>query len=520
MKKHILSSLLLSIIFSLQLQAQDCDLPEEWEGNTGSNIGLYLTPGVLSSLPITSVSPYIVAITPDGMIVGSTSVASSDEQQYFAIWGNDWNTPEVDGALSGEVLSFQLVDGDKLYDLDLEFAIDEVVGDIWSLNSVQITGVSYTLNCQPTVFGCQDPVYIEFNPSATDDDGSCTLLVSDLIFAYQILLETPQYLEQDRPLNLVEGWNMIGFTCNEPIAVIDAFSPIVDKVLIAKDNNGAVYLPEFGFNGIGFFEYGYGYQLKLTESISDFQFCPDRIQLIEGCMDETAFNYNSSANTNDASCLYYGCLDEAACNYNEQATTGDGSCAYAQDGYDCDGNELPFREIGDNAEGGIVFYIDDTGQHGLVSALEDLTEGAADPYGWGFNGYEWGCYLQEVNGADGTSIGTGYQNTMDIVNQGCSTENGGITAAQAALDADINGYSDWYLPSKDELIEMYNTIVNVGPEGNIGGFENNWFWSSSENGTNYTWKVRFAGGDASNIILQYTNSGKDHTVRVRVIRSF
>ena len=72
----------------------------------------------------------------------------------------------------------------------------------------------------------------------------------------------------------------------------------------------------------------------------------------------------------------------------------------------------------------MVFYIDDTGQHGLVAAMEDLP-----------GTYEWGCYQQEVNGADGTSIGTGYQNTMDILNQGCTTENGDITtAAQAALD--------------------------------------------------------------------------------------
>ena len=89
----------------------------------------------------------------------------------------------------------------------------------------------------------------------------------------------------------------------------------------------------------------------------------------------------------------------------------------------------------------------------------------------GYNGYEWGCYEESVNGADGQAIGTGYQNTLDIVNQGCTSRNGGITAAQAALDAEINGYSDWYLPSRDELKEMYNTIGKGGPEGNIGGFE-------------------------------------------------
>jgi hypothetical protein len=166
------------------------------------------------------------------------------------------------------------------------------------------------------------------------------------------------------------------------------------------------------------------------------------------------------------------------------------------------------------AEGGIVFYVDETGEHGLVAAMEDLTEGATDPYGLGFNGYEWRCFEENVNGADGQAIGTGYQNTMDIVNQGCVTENGGITAAQAALDAEINGYSDWYLPSKDELVEMYNTIGNGGPEGSIGGFSNNRYWSSSENGDNFAWIVSLDDGTTFNSYY------KGSAVRVRVIRAF
>ena len=220
----------------------------------------------------------------------------------------------------------------------------------------------------------------------------------------------------------------------------------------------------------------------------------------------------------------YGCVNENACNFDALAAIDDGSC-YNNDlgcgcdtpgpieGLDCEGNELTQYQVGDLAEGGIVFYVDETGEHGLVAAMEDLTEGATDPYGWGFNGYEWGCYQQEVNGADGQAIGTGYQNTMDIVNQGCVTENGGITAAQAALDAEINGYSDWYLPSKDELIEMYNTIGNGSPEGDIGGFGNNWYWSSSEYNSYYAWLVGFYNGGTD-----YGN--KDDTYRVRVIRAF
>ena len=75
------------------------------------------------------------------------------------------------------------------------------------------------------------------------------------------------------------------------------------------------------------------------------------------------------------------------------------------------------------------------------------------------------------------------QNTINIVNQGCETENGGKTAAQAALDAEINDYSDWYLPSKNELLEVINYIDGEGSE-------DNWYWSSSQDpGSDDAWGV-------------------------------
>ena len=64
------------------------------------------------------------------------------------------------------------------------------------------------------------------------------LLYTLLLLPLSLFAQTIISIEQDRPLNLVAGWNMIGFTCNEPIDVIDAFLPINDKVIIAKDNNG------------------------------------------------------------------------------------------------------------------------------------------------------------------------------------------------------------------------------------------------------------------------------------------
>jgi hypothetical protein len=153
--------------------------------------------------------------------------------------------------------------------------------------------------------------------------------------------------------------------------------------------------------------------------------------------------------------------------------------------------------IGMEAFGGMIFYIDETGEHGLVAALEDIGQ------------FEWGCYGTEISGADGHAIGTGYQNTLDIV-AGCSET---PIAASEALAYESEGYSDWYLPSRYELIEMYNTIGNGGSESNIGGFINNWYWSSSEDGGNGAWFVDFGNGCVGYCNL--TNPG-----RVRVIRAF
>ena len=230
---------------------------------------------------------------------------------------------------------------------------------------------------------------------------------------------------------------------------------------------------------------------------------------ISGCLDSQACNYNPEATLDNNSCEYatdgfdcddvIGCTDSLACNFNSEAIPDNNLCEYAIQGYDCNGNEI--FQIGDQYSGGIVFYVDETGQHGLVAAMEDLEET-----------YEWGCLGVNADGADATSIGTGYQNTIDIVNQGCFAYDGGISAAQAAMNAEINGYSDWYLPSKFELEEMYYTIGQGGPEGNIGGFEDS-YWSSSEEDDDDAWFVYFDNG---NTRLR----PKPNSFRVRVIRTF
>jgi hypothetical protein len=124
------------------------------------------------------------------------------------------------------------------------------------------------------------------------------------------------------------------------------------------------------------------------------------------------------------------------------------------------------------------------------------------------------------NGADivvagGTAIGTGTQNTIDIINANCTSSNGSPTAADICANLTLGGYSDWFLPSKDELNEMY---LNIGQGnalglGNIGGFASNGYWSSTEANEWDAWGQVFSSGN------QVTND-KDYDYYVRAVRAF
>ena len=383
--------------------------------------------------------------------------------------------------------------------------------------------------------GCTNVLALNYDELVTDDDGTCE---------YEII--TQLTLSNDAwniSINLDEGWNMFGYGCPNPIDVIVGLSNHTESILITKDNNGAVYLPEWDFNGIGDLTPGFGYQIKVSEYIEHFSLCENYINDVsandlESILEELSSNSDSLLQMNNTIVSLqeenaslqaeldsiYGCIDETACNYDETASLDDGSCYNNDlgcgcdtpgpiDGFDCDGNITEYV-VGMEAEGGIVFYVDETGESGLVAAMEDLTEGATDPYGFGYNGYEWGCYGESVDDADSLLIGTGYWNTINIVSQGCETENGGITAAQAALDAEINGYSDWYLPSRDDLVQMYISIGNNGSQGNIGNFNSGWYWSSSEGNSIEAFGVGFSNGNS------FFEPKSSPNGRVRVIRAF
>ena len=74
-------------------------------------------------------------------------------------------------------------------------------------------------------------------------------------------------------ITLNNGWNMIGFACSENTDALVAFAAIQDKIVIAKDGVGNAYLPDWDFNGIGELERGYGYLIKVSEEITNYNIC-------------------------------------------------------------------------------------------------------------------------------------------------------------------------------------------------------------------------------------------------------
>ena len=157
--------------------------------------------------------------------------------------------------------------------------------------------------------------------------------------------------------------------------------------------------------------------------------------------------------------------------------------------------------VGDFYQGGIVFYVDGSGG-GLVCTITDQSTGA-----------KWGCNGTAINGADGTAIGTGAQNTIDI-EADCTTS--GI-AADVCANLSSNGYTDWFLPSKDELNRMYQNkaAINATAQANGGSpFADDYYWSSSETGTTNAWRQDFSNGN------QYSYYAKDNMDNVRAIRAF
>lgn len=130
------------------------------------------------------------------------------------------------------------------------------------------------------IYGCTNSLYIEYDPNATVDDGSCSNIG-------QQGCTDANYVEYNATANIDDG------SCATLIVsgCTDVTSPNYDSTANVDDGS-----------------------------------C---IAAVNGCTDSTATNYSVSANVDDGSCIYAGCTTASADNYNASFTLDDGSCVWS-----------------------------------------------------------------------------------------------------------------------------------------------------------------------------------------------
>ena len=173
------------------------------------------------------------------------------------------------------------------------------------------------------------------------------------------------------------------------------------------------------------------------------------------------------------------------------------------------GSATKAYSIGDFVHGGIVFWVDETGQHGLVCAKQD--QNASVRWFGGTNGNTQ---------AKGDGVYAGKANTTIIITGTVSIGDDNATyAARICNELEITvgdkTYGDWYLPSNHELNLMYQNkrTINTTAGNNRGSDLSNAYWSSTEIDNDGALKTDFSGGRG-------VETNKGSTSNVRAVRAF
>ena len=284
---------------------------------------------------------------------------------------------------------------------------------------------------------------------------------------------------------------LLTISCKEEEAVILQLSEYALLTTVSPENTGSISVIP------GPYQEGTTVALEAT-SMENYVFKYWESDTIIWTTDSSAFmnptTFIINFNTEVTAVFEYEDLDNDGVNDNVDNCL-DTPANEAVDTLGCSTTAL----IGDFREGGIVIWVDDTGQHGLVC---DLTDYAAI----------WGCNGTEIVGADSLTVGSGLQNTEDIL---AICQTAGI-AARVANNLVAQEYSDWYLPSKEELkyIWLNSFIISERSIALGGGRLDAYYWTSSEYDADHAWcwDLKFGADDHS--------YSKETPARVRAIRTF
>ena len=159
-------------------------------------------------------------------------------------------------------------------------------------------------------------------------------------------------------------------------------------------------------------------------------------------------------------------------------------------------------KIGDRGPaGGYIFYINENAGSGEWKYLEAAPEDLSGSYKWGSDG---------THGTD-TAIGKGQSNTKALMEAKKNDSSLSFPAAEECDKYTYGGYDDWFLPSSEELNEMYKNLASADKGGT---WQEGWYWSSSEKDSDHTYYQSFLTGSPSD------NLRGNNTNCVRPVRMF
>ena len=253
----------------------------DWNPTPTPSSGTFVGQAALFGLPC-SENDAIGAFTASNLCVGSTNIILADGTSYFqlTIYGDDATTPSIDGMIANDEFTLKLWVAESGETLELE---PPIAG--WaSTNGAPIPGLD-----DPTVVyafggplqGCTNPDFLEFNPLAGADDGSCITLI-------------------------VSG-------CTDP-----AYLEYIPEANVEDDSCLTLAVP--GCTASDYLEFN-------DAANSDDGSCETLI--VAGCTDPTYQEFEESANVDNGSCVslhVLGCTDPDFLEFDPTATLEDGSC--------------------------------------------------------------------------------------------------------------------------------------------------------------------------------------------------
>ena len=289
--------------------------------NTGSNMTLFLTPNAAADLAVLGSGVVAVYFESEGSLICGGSTEFTGVSAQIAANGDDSTTPEKDGFSAGESIVWKYQDA-----LGNQYNLSPNPEDNFALNGISfVSTISFDpISCSVDVDGCTDVSYLEYNSSATIDDGSClTVAVNGCT--------NSDYMEYNASANVDDGSciTMIVEGCTN-----DSYLEFNSNATI--DDGSCLTIAVYGCTDSNYLEY------SSVANVNDGS-CVSLI--IEGCTNDSYIEFNTDANFDNNTCetlIVFGCTDSNATNFDTTSNTNDGSCEYDLIGAAC---EVSFETV-------------------------------------------------------------------------------------------------------------------------------------------------------------------------------